>query len=81
MENQEKEGGGYIEHLTWISKNYSQVALSQFEEKSFKDAVFCVMSESENVSYSDVSFCLQWVTPWTVAHQAPLSMGFSREEY
>jgi len=20
-------------------------------------------------------------TPWTVAHQAPLSMGFSREEY
>lgn len=43
MENQEKEGGGYIEHLTWISKNYSQVALSQFEEKSFKDAVFGVM--------------------------------------
>ena len=22
-----------------------------------------------------------FVTPWTVAHQAPLSMGFSREEY
>ena len=22
-----------------------------------------------------------WVTPWTVAHQAPLSMGFSRQEY
>ena len=21
------------------------------------------------------------MTPWTVAHQAPLSMGFSREEY
>ena len=21
------------------------------------------------------------VTPWTVAHQAPLSMGFSRQEY
>ena len=25
--------------------------------------------------------CLTLVTPWTVAHQAPLSMGFSREEY
>ena len=24
--------------------------------------------------------CL-FVTPWTVAHQAPLSMGFSRPEY
>jgi len=26
-------------------------------------------------------FCLTLVNPWTVAHQAPLSMGFSRQEY
>ena len=26
--------------------------------------------------------CVQlFVTPWTVAHQAPPSMGFSRQEY
>ena len=25
--------------------------------------------------------CLTLVTPWTVAHQAPLPMGFSRQEY
>ena len=26
--------------------------------------------------------CIQlFVTPWAVAHQAPLSMGFSRQEY
>ena len=25
--------------------------------------------------------CLTLVTPWTEAHQAPLSMGFPREEY
>ena len=25
--------------------------------------------------------CLTLVTPWTVAFQAPLSMGFSRQEY
>ena len=26
--------------------------------------------------------CVQhFVTPWTVAHQAPLFMGFSRQEY
>ena len=24
---------------------------------------------------------LTFATPWTVAHQAPLSMGFSRQEY
>ena len=28
--------------------------------------------------FSRVQLC---VTPWTVAHQAPLSMGFSRQEY
>ena len=26
-------------------------------------------------------FCLTFTTPWTVARQAPLSMGFSRQEY
>ena len=25
--------------------------------------------------------CLTFVTSWAVAHQAPLSMGFSRQEY
>ena len=25
--------------------------------------------------------CLTLVAPWTLAHQAPLSMGFSRQEY
>ena len=25
--------------------------------------------------------CLTFMTPWTIAHQAPLSMGFSRQEY
>ena len=25
--------------------------------------------------------CLTLETPWTVAHQAPLSMGFSRQEH
>ena len=30
--------------------------------------------------YSLSRVCLS-VTPWTVAHQAPLSMGFSKQEY
>ena len=39
---------------------------------------------SRNLSLlGDQSFqlCLTLVMPWTVAHQAPLSMGFSRQEY
>ena len=37
--------------------------------------------------HTHVHICLvavvsdSFVTPWTVAHQAPLSMGFLREEY
>ena len=27
------------------------------------------------------SSILAWKIPWTVAHQAPLSMGFRRQEY
>ena len=30
---------------------------------------------------SRFSHVLLFVTPWTVAHQAPLSMEFSRQEY
>ena len=36
------------------------------------------LSESESVSRSVMS---DSVNPWTVARQAPLSMGFSRQEY
>ena len=32
--------------------------------------------ESESVSHVQC-----FATPWSVAHQAPLSMGFSRQEY
>ena len=30
---------------------------------------------------SGLSHVQLFATPWTVAHQAPLSMGFSRQEY
>ena len=33
----------------------------------------CVLSRFSHVQF--------FVTPWTAAHQAPLSMGFSRQEY
>ena len=33
----------------------------------------CMLSCSNHVQHSAI--------PWTVAHQAPLSMGFSRQEY
>ena len=37
-----------------------------------------IFNESESVNHSAVS---DSATSWIVAHQAPLSMGFSRQEY
>ena len=36
-------------------------------------------NESYKVSHSVVSNSFE--TPWTITHQVPLSMGFSRQEY
>ena len=50
-------------------------------------AVFSVTGLLEDISFVLIhsclvsKLCLTLVTPWTVAHQAPLSMGFSRQEY
>ena len=55
------------------------------KEKEYVKAVYCyptyltyMQSESESeVTQSCPTLC----DPWTVAHQAPPSMGFSRQEY
>ena len=39
------------------------------------------MYESEKVKVKSLSHVRLFVTPWTVAPQAPLLMGFSRQEY
>ena len=47
-----------------------------------KSNAFCFQepSGSEGVEES-LSHVRLFATPWTVAHQAPLSMGFTRQEY
>ena len=39
------------------------------------------MHESEKVKVKSLSRVWLLATPWTAAHQAPPSMGFSRQEY
>ena len=36
---------------------------------------------SQKVKVKSLSHVRLFVTPWTVTYQAPLSMGFSRQEY
>ena len=45
-------------------------------EKADHDFVHKVKSKVKSLSRVQL-----FVTPWTVAYQAPLSMGFSRREY
>ena len=44
--------------------------------------IFYSVSKTKSVCmlshFSHIRLC---VTPWTVAHQSPLSMGFSRQQY
>ena len=51
-------------------------------ERSWFLMVFCLITISvEAVLLSSFSGVRLSVAPWTVAHQAPLSMGFFRQEY
>ena len=65
----------------WMTKNVqlsTESSTQCYAAARMRGGVWGRMSASESVSQS-VSDSL--VTPWTVAHQAPPSMGFSRQEY
>ena len=53
-----------------IERKHSEIASHVTEVSS----CLCVHAKS-------LSRVQLFATPWTVAHQAPLSMGFSRQEY
>ena len=42
---------------------------------------FCPTPQFKSINSSALSRVQTFVTPWTVARQTPLSMGFSRQEY
>ena len=73
----------------WATKQQNTTSLSLIllilSASSFAEIEFTNLSPSPGWKLLAV---LSWfihvhllVTPWTVAHQAPLSMGFSRQEY
>ena len=43
--------------------------------------LFILLHGKKRKKVKSLSHVRLFVTPWTVAHQAPLSMGFSRQEY
>ena len=70
----------------WIQESARNPAAFKFLK------LFCISSRSREILYymllplgacmlSHFSSVWVFVAPWTVAHQTPLSMGFSRQEY
>ena len=49
----------------------------EFEQEQIYIYIYTYICGSDVVT----KLCPSLVTPWTVAHQAPLSMGFSRQKY
>ena len=47
----------------------------------FDSYQICVCVSNYEMCVLNLSVVSDSVTPWTVAHQAPLSMDFSRQEY
>ena len=82
-------------HFSSASKPLRPWALTS-ESPQFKSQLFCLgtLCTSYYLNISQLSYfifekvkvkslsCVRlFVTPWTVAHKAPLSIGFSRQEY
>ena len=75
----EKEYRIMIVKMIQNLENKMELQINRLETKIDK------MQEMFNNDMSEwvksLSHIWLFVTPWTVAHQAPLSMGFSRQEY
>ena len=59
--------------------SYHTYMIHTYISSSHYQADFCFYASCESVSHTVVSSCFQPL--WTVAHQPPLSMEFSRQEY
>ena len=58
-------------HIEITNTQYSWIKFLFYWSEIHKTYNCCLIAKS----------CLTDATPWTIAHQAPLSMGFPRQEY
>ena len=79
---------GYMYTHGWFmsmyDKNHHNIVISLQLNKFFKNFNLKQKSKSTNLDFcmpSNFSSIQLFATLWTIAHQAPLSMGFSRQEY
>ena len=75
-------------HITLAPKHQSSVFSSNMRLADVRVTLHVMLSSTLPPTHSYIHVCAQllscvqlFVTLWTVARQAPLSMGFSRQEY
>ena len=64
----------------YIFDTYNKFRKISSKEEDFKNITFYVC-KTDIVKVKSLSHVRLFATPWTVAYQAPPSMGFSRQEY
>ena len=70
------KGRGEVPLLKYVQSTYSSLQMSLSKETIFPEP-----GKFDFVVASLLSQARLFATPWTVARQAPVSMGFSRPEY
>ena len=81
---------GVTKSWTWLEWETEQLFLEKIKKKWKKDFQFLILHvkslevttpSKQVIKNVGAQLCLTVCNPWTVPHQAPLSMEFSRQEY
>ena len=73
--------GSQKSQIQWLKNNNLSINRTNLCESPSEDPQQSVMSAQELLLLTPFSHVWLFATPWTVGHQAPLSMGFSRQGY
>ena len=69
-----------VTKLCVLSKNIlKETALNSLQDSSTDSSKFSIIMSMKWSQVKSLSRVWLFATPWTVAYQAPLSMGFSRQ--
>ena len=75
----EKEMAPHSSVLAWRIPGTGSLVGCRLWGRTESDTTEATQQQQQQQQCLVAQFCLTLWTPWTVAHQAPLSMGFSRK--
>ena len=76
-----RDGGAWWAAICGVAQSRTRLKQLSSSSKYFLNHVNLKFSLKERKKVKSLSHVRLFATPWTVAYQAPPSMGFSRQEY